>query len=88
MLVSSFEQAPKEQRDAVNEARALFDCALQIDPNDASFRRPRAAYGAGRNWEAGRAIFEKAFGPALSVRTKLSPAVTVPQSGGFAAHSL
>jgi transposase-like protein len=31
---------------------------------------------------------EKAFGPALSVSTKLSPAVTVPQSGGFAAHSL
>jgi len=36
----------------------------------------------------GRAICEKAFGPALSVSTKLSAAVTVPQSGGFAAHSL
>ena len=29
----------------------------------------------------GRAICEKAFGPALSVSTKLSPAITVPQSG-------
>jgi adenylate cyclase len=35
MLNSSFGQAPKEQRGAIDEARALFDRALQIDPNDA-----------------------------------------------------
>ena len=41
-----------------------------------------------RQFDPGRAICEKAFGPALSVSAKLSAAVTVPQSGGFAAHSL
>jgi adenylate cyclase len=35
VLNGSFGQAPKEQSNAVSEARALFDRALQIDPNDA-----------------------------------------------------
>ena len=32
---AAIQQPPKEQRDSSNEARALFDRALQIDPNDA-----------------------------------------------------
>jgi adenylate cyclase len=35
LLERSEPQPPKEQRDSSNEARALFDRALQIDPNDA-----------------------------------------------------
>jgi adenylate cyclase len=34
LLYRSAQQPPKEQRDSSNEARALFDRALQIDPND------------------------------------------------------
>jgi TolB-like protein/class 3 adenylate cyclase len=45
VLNSSFGQAPKEQRGAVDEARALFDRALQIDPDDAgSLASSAAAY--------------------------------------------
>ena len=35
LLERSEPQPPKEQRDSSNEARGLFDRALQIDPNDA-----------------------------------------------------
>jgi tetratricopeptide (TPR) repeat protein len=35
VLNTSFGRAPKEQRNAVTEARILSDRALQIDPNDA-----------------------------------------------------
>jgi len=35
LLYRNIQQPPKEHREAVNEARALFDRALQIDPNDA-----------------------------------------------------
>jgi adenylate cyclase len=35
VLNNSFGRAPKEQRNAVTEARTLSDRALQIDPNDA-----------------------------------------------------
>ena len=49
MIVSSFEQAPKEQRDAVNEARALFDYRArhmerdEIGRQGAQFARERLA---------------------------------------------
>ena len=35
LFLRSIAQPPKEQRDSSNEARGLFDRALQIDPNDA-----------------------------------------------------
>ena len=35
LIQRSIQQPPKEQRESINEARALFDRALQIDPNDA-----------------------------------------------------
>jgi tetratricopeptide (TPR) repeat protein len=35
LFFRSAQQPPNEQRDSTNEARALFDRALQIDPNDA-----------------------------------------------------
>ena len=35
LYLRSIVQPPKEQRDSINEARGLFDRALQIDPNDA-----------------------------------------------------
>ena len=45
VLDSHFGQGPKEPRSAVNEARALFDHALEIDPNDAgSLAGSAAAY--------------------------------------------
>ena len=34
LYLRSISQPPKEQRDSSNEARGLFDRALQIDPND------------------------------------------------------
>ena len=35
LFFRSAQQPPNEQRDSTNEARALFERALQIDPNDA-----------------------------------------------------
>ena len=35
LIRRSVQQPPKERRETVNEAQALFDRALQIDPNDA-----------------------------------------------------
>jgi adenylate cyclase len=35
LFFRSVQQPPNEQRDSTNEARALFERALQIDPNDA-----------------------------------------------------
>ena len=35
LYLRSVAQPPKEKRDSINEARGLFDRALQIDPNDA-----------------------------------------------------